>query len=431
MSLGLPGHLFADFIMKFMRAIKSAKLRQILDSRGFPTVECDIFLDDGSFGRASVPSGASTGSREAVEKRDGDASYYLGKSVSGVISDAVSLLIPNLLDIEFVSQAEFDHHLRDLDGTSDKSGFGANILLAFSLAFARASSKSLSCYLYRYFGTGKHIPTPMFNIINGGVHADNALAIQEFMIIPTGISGIGEQIRAGAEVYHNLRKILKRDGKSCNIGDEGGFAPAGLGNTTDALKYINLAISEADYTRRQISIGLDAAANEFFSDGKYHIDGHQYSSSELVAYYRSIIDEFKILSIEDPMAESDTDGWKLASSSLGDINVIGDDIFVTNTEILRECIDSKIGNAVLIKPNQVGTITETIKTIYTAKEAGYKCVVSHRSGETEDNYIAHLAVGCSADYIKAGAPARGERTIKYNELLRIEETFLTPEFSTV
>jgi len=404
-----------------MYKVISVKAREIMDSRGNPTVEADLWLTDGSFGRAAVPSGASVGEHEAIELRDKD-SRYLGKGVLKAVEGVNSEIAGFLRNNVFNSQAEMDQALISLDGTENKSRLGANALLAVSLAFAKAAALSSGKMLYQYIGDGTTLPRPMMNIINGGVHADNALAIQEFMIVPLKFSSSREAVRCGAEIFQSLRATLKKRGYNTNVGDEGGVAP-NISRASEALDYIMEAIVAAGYKPYdEVAIALDAAASEFYKDQIYHIEDEVLASAELVKYYANLVNNYPIISLEDPMSEHDHEGWKMITEALGEkIQIVGDDIFVTNPKILKKGIEDHIANAVLIKLNQIGTLTETMETIKLAHANGYKAIVSHRSGETEDTTIAHLAVGSGAGQIKTGSPCRTDRVCKYNELMRIEE----------
>lgn len=397
--------------------------RTILDSRGCPTIEVDIYLEGGVMARASVPSGASVGSREALELRDGGTKFH-GKGVEKAVANVNKTISNALLGKNFGSQEELDNFLIALDGSENKSNLGANAILGVSLAFAKASAISLKQPLYKYLGPGAKAPTPFFNVINGGAHADNALDIQEFMIVPHGLPNFADKLRAGSEVFHTLKKLLKQKQLSTNVGDEGGFAPS-IGSAKAALDVVLEAIQTAGYTPgEQISIALDVAASEFFKDGKYHLKGENLvmDAKGLCHYLQELYEHYPIISIEDPMHESDYEGWKLITQAMGkDIQIVGDDVFVTNPELIKMGIEQGFANSVLIKPNQIGTLTETITAINLAKSAGYKTIVSHRSGETEDTTIAHLAVGLECGQIKSGSLSRTDRLCKYNELLRIEE----------
>ena len=409
-----------------MSAIVDIVGREILDSRGNPTVECDVLLESGTMGRAAVPSGASTGSREAIELRDGDQARYLGKGVLKAVDHINTEISEAVLGLDASEQAFLDKTLIDLDGTENKSRLGANAMLAVSMAVARASAEESGLPLYRYFGgMGRmQMPVPMMNVINGGAHANNNLDLQEFMIIPVGAPSFREAIRYGAEVFHALKKIIHDKGMSVAVGDEGGFAPSVPGHEA-AIQMILEAIDQAGYTAgEQIALGLDCAASEFYKDGEYHLDGEglKLSAAAWTDMLATWVDKYPIISIEDGMAEGDWDGWKLLTERLGEkVQLVGDDLFVTNTKILQEGIDKHIANSILIKINQIGTLTETFEAIEMAKRAGYTAVISHRSGETEDSTIADIAVGLNAGQIKTGSMSRSDRMAKYNQLLRIEE----------
>jgi enolase len=409
-----------------MPTISDVIAREILDSRGNPTVEVDIHLDDGSMGRAAVPSGASTGAHEAVELRDGDKSRYLGKGVLTAVENVNQTIAPDLLDMESTSQVEIDELLCELDDTPNKAKLGANAILAVSMAVAKAAAISLDLPLYRYLGgvSARDLPVPMMNILNGGVHADNPIDFQEFMVMPAGAQSFSECLRMGAETFHSLKGVLKARGLSTSVGDEGGFAP-NLKSAEEALEVIIEAIQKAGYKPGEdIYIAMDPASTEFFKDGKYEFTGEGITrtSEQLVDYYKTLCDKFPIISIEDGMAEDDWEGWKLLTDTVGDrVQLVGDDLFVTNTERLSRGIDEGVANSILIKVNQIGTLTETLAAIEMAKRAGYTAVVSHRSGETEDATIADLVVATNAGQIKTGAPCRSDRVAKYNQLLRIEE----------
>ncbi|MDI9331953.1 MAG: phosphopyruvate hydratase [Alphaproteobacteria bacterium] len=409
-----------------MSAIVDIVGREILDSRGNPTVECDVLLESGVMGRAAVPSGASTGSREAIELRDGDKSRYLGKGVLKAVEHINTEISEAVLGLDASEQAFLDKTLIDLDGTENKSRLGANATLAVSMAVARAAAEEAGLPLYRYFGgmNGCQLPVPMMNVINGGAHANNNLDLQEFMIIPVGAPNFREAIRYGAEIFHALKKIIHDKGLSIAVGDEGGFAPNVPGHEA-AIQMILDAIAAAGYTAgEQIAIGLDCASSEFYKDGKYHLEGEGLvldasGWSDMLATW---VDKYPIISIEDGMAEGDWEGWKLLTDKLGDkVQLVGDDLFVTNTKILKEGIEKGVANSILIKINQIGTLTETFAAIEMAKRAGYTAVISHRSGETEDSTIADIAVGLNAGQIKTGSMSRSDRMAKYNQLLRIEE----------
>ncbi|MDZ4146448.1 MAG: phosphopyruvate hydratase [Betaproteobacteria bacterium HGW-Betaproteobacteria-3] len=409
-----------------MSAIVDIVGREILDSRGNPTVECDVLLESGTMGRAAVPSGASTGSREAIELRDGDKSRYGGKGVLKAVEHINTEISEAVLGLDASEQAFLDRTLIDLDGTENKSRLGANAMLAVSMAVARAAAEESGLPLYRYFGGmgGMQLPVPMMNVINGGAHANNNLDLQELMIIPIGAPSFREAVRYGAEVFHALKKIIHDKGMSVAVGDEGGFAP-NVANHEAAIQLILQAIEAAGFVAgEQIALGLDCAASEFYKDGKYHLEaeGLTLSAEEWTDILATWADKYPIISIEDGMAEGDWDGWKHLTERLGDkVQLVGDDLFVTNTKILKEGIDRKIANSILIKINQIGTLTETFAAIEMAKRAGYTAVISHRSGETEDSTIADIAVGTNAGQIKTGSMSRSDRMAKYNQLLRIEE----------
>jgi enolase len=409
-----------------MSAIVDIVGREILDSRGNPTVECDVLLESGVMGRAAVPSGASTGSREAIELRDGDKSRYLGKGVLKAVEHINTEISEAVLGLDASEQSFLDKTLIDLDGTENKSRLGANAMLAVSMAVARAAAEESGLPLYRYFGgmNACQLPVPMMNVINGGAHANNNLDLQELMIIPVGAPNFREAVRYGAEVFHALKKIIHDKGMSIAVGDEGGFAP-NLPNHEAAIQMILDAISAAGYTAGdQIAIGLDCAASEFYKDGKYELKGEGLSltGEQWIDMLATWVDKYPIISIEDGMSEGDWDGWKLLTERLGQkVQIVGDDLFVTNTKILKEGIDKGIANSILIKINQIGTLTETFAAIEMAKRAGYTAVISHRSGETEDSTIADIAVGLNAGQIKTGSMSRSDRMAKYNQLLRIEE----------
>ena len=410
-----------------MSAIVDIVGREILDSRGNPTVECDVLLESGVMGRAAVPSGASTGSREAIELRDGDESRYGGKGVLRAVNHINTEISEAVLGLDASEQAFLDKTLIDLDGTENKSRLGANALLAVSMAVARAAAEEAGLPLYRYFGGmgGCQLPVPMMNVINGGAHANNGLDVQEFMIIPVGADSFREALRWGAEVFHALKKIIHDKGMSTAVGDEGGFAPR-VENHEAAIQLILQAIEAAGYTAgEQIALGLDCASSEFYKDGQYVLNGEgglKLSAEQWSDMLRAWADKYPIISIEDGMAEGDWDGWKLLTERLGkNVQLVGDDLFVTNTKILKEGIAKGVANSILIKINQIGTLTETFAAIEMAKRAGYTAVVSHRSGETEDSTIADIAVGLNAGQIKTGSLSRSDRIAKYNQLLRIEE----------
>ncbi|CAN5253116.1 phosphopyruvate hydratase [soil metagenome] len=410
-----------------MSAIVDIVGREILDSRGNPTVECDVLLESGVMGRAAVPSGASTGSREAIELRDGDKSRYLGKGVLKAVDHINNEISEAVLGLDASEQAFLDRTLIELDGTENKSRLGANAMLAVSMAVARAAAEEAGLPLYRYFGgmAAVQMPVPMMNVINGGEHANNNLDLQELMIIPIGAPSFREALRYGAEVFHALKKILHDKGISTAVGDEGGFAP-NVPNHAAAIEMILEAIDKAGFVAgEQIALGLDCAASEFYKDGKYVLAGEgglSLSAQEWTDMLATWVDKYPIISIEDGMAEGDWDGWKILTDRLGkNVQIVGDDLFVTNTKILKEGIDKGIANSILIKINQIGTLTETFAAIEMAKRAGYTAVISHRSGETEDSTIADIAVGTNAGQIKTGSLSRSDRMAKYNQLLRIEE----------
>jgi enolase len=403
--------------------IASVTAREILDSRGNPTVEAEVLLSGGVVGRAAVPSGASTGSGEAVELRDG-GDRYGGKGVQRALGNIRNAIAPAVVGIEATRQEAIDQIMLDLDGTAEKGKLGANAILAVSLAVAVAAARSLGLPLFRYLGgpSARLLPVPCLNVVNGGAHASNSVDIQEFMLVPGGLGTYREALQAGAECYQTLKKVLAGRGLATNVGDEGGFAP-NLATNRAALELLAEAVEAAGYKLGdQIALALDVAATELFSAGRYQLEGGELTSAEMVDYLVGLVDDFPLVSIEDGMAESDWDGWKALTAKLGSrIQLVGDDLFVTNEELLRKGIASGAGNAILIKVNQIGSLSETLHTMETADRAGFGRMVSHRSGETEDSFIAHLAVATNAGQIKSGAPARGERTAKYNELLRIEE----------
>lgn len=409
-----------------MSTITGVWAREILDSRGNPTVEVEVTLESGATGRAAVPSGASTGAREALELRDGDSSRYGGKGVEQAVKNVMEEISAEVVGLDATRQVELDQVLIDLDGTENKSRLGANAMLGVSMATANAAAEFLGLPLYKYLGSinAKVLPAPMMNIINGGAHAANNLDIQEFMIMPLGAESFREALRMGAETFHALKKILHKDGLATAVGDEGGFAP-NLASHEQAFQYIVKAIEEAGYKPgSQIALAIDAAASEFLKDGKYRFAGENkvMTARELTDYYADLAEKFPIVSIEDGLAEGDWDGWEVLSEVLGDrLQLVGDDIFVTNPALLADGIIRGVGNAILIKLNQIGTLTETMDCIEMAKEASYATVISHRSGETEDSFIADLSVAVNAGQIKTGSLCRSDRTAKYNQLLRIEE----------
>jgi enolase len=412
--------------MKNFIEIIDVYARQILDSRAFPTVEVEVTLEDGTVARAAVPSGASTGMFEAVELRDGDKNIYNGKGVQKAVDNVNNLIAEELIGMNVYDQIAIDKAMIALDGTNNKSKLGANAMLGVSLACARAAAESLGLGLYQYIGgvNAKVLPVPMMNIINGGSHADNNVDLQEFMVMPVGATSFAEALRMSAEVYHTLKGLLKAKNLSTGVGDEGGFAP-NLSSNEEAIKIIIEAIEKAGYVPgKDIYIALDPAASEFFEDGKYNLagEGRVLTPEQMADYYVELANKYPIISIEDGMAEEDWAGWKYLTDKIGDrVQLVGDDLFVTNTDRLRMGIERKTANSILIKLNQIGTLTETLNAIEMAERAGYTAVVSHRSGETEDTTIADLVVAVNAGQIKTGAPARSERVAKYNQLLRIEE----------
>ncbi|MCL6636241.1 MAG: phosphopyruvate hydratase [Peptococcaceae bacterium] len=398
--------------------------REILDSRGNPTVEVDVVLEDGTLGRAAVPSGASTGAFEAVELRDGDSARYLGKGVLKAVENVNNIIAPELMDFDATEQVILDKALIELDGTPNKGKLGANAILGVSLACAKAAAAALGLPLYQYLGgvNGRLLPTPMMNILNGGKHADNNVDIQEFMIMPVGASSFAEALRMGSEVFHHLKKVLKARGLNTAVGDEGGFAPS-LDSNEEALAVIVEAIRQAGYRPGEdVALAMDCAATEFFKDGSYLFEGTPRTADQMIDYYAGLLDKYPVISIEDGLAEDDWDGWRAFTGRLGGkIQIVGDDLFVTNTERLARGIREGAANSILVKVNQIGTLTETLDAIEMAKRAGYTAVVSHRSGETEDVTIADLVVATNAGQIKTGAPSRTDRVAKYNQLIRIEE----------
>jgi enolase len=409
-----------------MSEIRTLHAREVLDSRGNPTIEVEAWLESGAYGRALVPSGASTGSREAVELRDDEENRYLGKGVKRAIQNVIEVIAPEVEGLEAAEQALIDRALLELDGTPNKSGLGANALLGVSLAAARAAADEAGLPLYQYLGGpgARILPVPLMNVLNGGVHADNGLDIQEFMIVPAGAGSFGEALRMGVEIFHTLKKLLKDKGLSTGVGDEGGFAPA-LGSNEAALDLLLRAIERAGYRPGdEVWLALDAAASEFHENGRYRLraDRTVKSAEEMIEFYEGLAGRYPICSIEDGLGEDDRAGWQGLTRRLGGrMQLVGDDLFVTNPAILQEGIRQGLANALLVKVNQIGTLTETLEAVELAKRAGYGTVISHRSGETEDTFIADLAVGVNAGQIKTGSLARGERTAKYNQLLRIEE----------
>ena len=409
-----------------MAAIIETFAREILDSRGNPTVEVEVFLEDGTIGHAAVPSGASTGAFEACELRDGDKARYGGKGVLKAVENVNSIIGPAIQGFDATEQAAIDKLMISLDGTDNKSKLGANAILGVSMAVARAAAKSLDLPLYQYLGgfNAKELPVPMMNILNGGAHADNNVDIQEFMIMPVGAESFTEALRSCAEVYHTLKTVLKGKGLSTGVGDEGGFAP-NLESNEEALEVICEAIKAAGYEPgKDFKLAIDAASSEFYKDGKYDLagEGKIKTAEEMVDFYEYLVGKYPIVSIEDGLAEEDWDGWKVLTDRLGKkVQLVGDDLFVTNSKRLAQGIDMGVANSILVKVNQIGTLTEAFEAMELAKRSGYTCVVSHRSGETEDAIIADIAVAVNAGQIKTGAPARSERVAKYNQLLRIEE----------
>ena len=407
-----------------MASIEAVGAREILDSRGNPTVEVEVALDDGTIARAAVPSGASTGAFEAVERRDGDPARYSGKGVEGAVTAVLDQIGPELLGFDASDQRLIDQAMLDLDGTDNKGSIGANAILGVSLAVARAAAESASLPLFRYVGgpSAHVLPVPMLNILNGGAHADSGVDIQEFMVAPIGAASFSEALRWGAEVYHALKSVLKDKGLSTGLGDEGGFAPS-VPSNRDALDLIAVAVEKAGYTLGpDVALALDVAATEFHGDGGYRFEGSTRSSQEMIDYYAGLLDAYPLVSIEDPLSEDDWEGWTGITTSLGSrVQIVGDDLFVTNPARLAQGIESGAANALLVKVNQIGTLTETLDAVSLAHRNGYRCMMSHRSGETEDTTIADLAVATDCGQIKTGAPARSERVAKYNQLLRIEE----------
>ena len=407
-----------------MAMITAVHARQILDSRGNPTVEVEVLLEDGSYGRAAVPSGASTGAFEAVERRDGDKKVYLGKGVLDAVKAVDEEIAEAVIGLDATDQRLVDRTMLDLDGTDNKGSLGANAILGVSLAVARAAANASDLELYKYLGgPNAHVlPVPMMNILNGGSHADSNVDIQEFMIAPIGAATFSEALRTGVEVYHSLKGVLKERGLATGLGDEGGFAP-NLESNRAALDLISEAIEKAGYTvGTDVALALDVASSEFFENGKYSFEGKQLSAAEMTSYYEELVRDYPIVSIEDPLDEDDWAGWQALTASVGtQVQIVGDDLFVTNPERLARGIDEGAGNALLVKVNQIGSLTETFDAISLAQRHMFHCMISHRSGETEDTTIADIAVATNAGQIKTGAPARSERVAKYNQLLRIEE----------
>jgi enolase len=398
--------------------------REVFDSRGNPTVEAEVVLESGVSARAIVPSGASTGEREALELRDGDKSRFRGKGVLNAVNNVNDIIAPKLEGLDVIDQVLIDNILLELDGTENKSKLGANAILSVSMAVARAAADFEDLPLYRYLGgaRARELPVPMMNVINGGAHAQNPLDVQEFMIVPVGADSFKEALRKGIEVFHALKEVLKEKGLASGVGDEGGFAPQ-ISSTRQAIDMLMLSIERAGYNPGgDVCLALDVAASELYQEGRYRIEGKTLDGEQLVAFYESLISDYPVISIEDGFSQNDWDGWKLFTKRCSSkIQIVGDDVFVTNPKILMEGISQGIGNSVLVKLNQIGTVTETLTAIEMAKRAGYTCVISHRSGETEDSFIADLAVGVNAGQIKTGSASRSERIAKYNQLLRIEE----------
>jgi enolase len=407
--------------------IEAVHAREILDSRGRPTVEVEVFLSGGARGRAAIPSGASTGEREALELRDGDPDRFMGKGVLRAVENVNERIAPEIVGEDALDQILIDRILCELDGTPNKSQLGANAILGVSMAVARAAAEAQGLSLWRYLGgvRGRILPVPFMNLLNGGCHADNDLDIQEFMIVPAGFPSFREALRCGSEIFHHLKTLLDRRGHATSVGDEGGFAPK-LESNVQALEFLAEAVEQAGYELgRQVFLALDAAASEFYIDGKYIMKSDprtEFSSADLVGFYEELVEKYRIVSIEDGLAQNDWEGWRLLTERLGDrVQLVGDDIFVTNTNLIARGIREGVANSVLIKLNQIGTVTETLQAMDLAKENGYTTVVSHRSGETEDTFIADLTVGTNAGMIKTGSVCRSERVAKYNQLLRIEE----------
>ena len=411
-----------------MSEIVTVKAREILDSRGNPTVETEVLLASGAFGKAAVPSGKSTGKYEAIELRDNDPERFRGKGVLKAVENVNEIIAKKIVGMESTNQSDIDREMIELDGTANKSKLGANAILSVSLSVATATAREFGIPLYKYLEGANAItlPVPQFNVLNGGEHADSGLNIQEFLLLPIGVPNFREALRYGSEIYHTLSSILKKDSFSTSVGDEGGFAPR-VGSGENALKYLVRAIQEADYIPgKDVFVGFDAAASAFFKNGAYTYEGKKMASLEMIDYYERLVNEFPIISIEDGLAEEDWDGWAKLTERLGNrIQLVGDDIYVTNSEKLKRGIKESASNAVLIKLNQIGTLTETMDTVRLANSADFNIVVSHRSGETADVFISHLAVGMNIGQIKSGAPCRTERVEKYNELIRIEEDLAT------
>lgn len=409
-----------------MTEIIDVNAREILDSRGNPTIEVDVVTVSGGFGRAAVPSGASTGTREALELRDKDKNRYLGKGVTKALENVNDIIAPEIIGLDAADQMTLDHQMIEMDGTENKSKLGANALLGISMASARAAADVIGVPLYQYIGgiNARYLPVPMMNIVNGGAHATNSLDIQEFMIIPVGAVNVAEAVRMGAETFHALKNLLKEKGLSTGVGDEGGFAPD-LESNEAAIQFIMKAIEVAGYAPgKDIALGLDAAASEFYKDGKYQLvsENKSLTSEEMIDYYAALVEKYPILSIEDGLDEQDWENWSLMTDRLGaSVQLVGDDVFVTNPAILAKGIEQGVANSILIKLNQIGTLTETLDAVEMARQAGYTTVISHRSGETEDTFIADLVVGVGSGQIKTGSLSRSDRVAKYNQLIRIEE----------
>ncbi len=407
-----------------MSAIVEVRGREVLDSRGNPTVEAEVLLESGAVGRAIVPSGASTGEREALELRDNDPKRFHGKGVLKAVENINTVIAKEIRGMEALNQTEIDKKLIELDGTENKSRLGANAILAVSMAVARASAEELGIPLFMYLGgaNARRLPVPLMNVINGGAHADNPLDFQEFMIVPVCGASFKEALRAGVEVFHTLKKVLKEKGFNTNVGDEGGFAPE-LSSTEEALDILMLSIERAGYKPGEdVFLALDVASSELYENGTYRVEGKTLSSDDMIKLYEKLIEKYPVVSIEDPLSENDWEGWKNLTDALGDkVQLVGDDLFTTNPKVLKEGIKRGVANSILIKLNQIGTVTETLETIMLAKENGYTTIVSHRSGETEDTFISHLAVAVNSGQIKTGSASRTDRIAKYNELLRIEE----------
>jgi enolase len=409
-----------------MTTITDVYAREVLDSRGNPTVEVEVYLESGAMGRAIVPSGASTGAYEAVELRDGDKGRYLGKGVLKAVDNVNDIIAPEIIGLDALDQVGIDQKMIELDGTPNKGKLGANAILAVSMAVARAAAEAQKLPLYVYLGgfNAKTLPVPMMNILNGGAHADNNVDVQEFMVLPVGAPSFREALRTGAEIFHSLKSVLKEKGLNTAVGDEGGFAP-NLSSNEEAITTIISAIERAGYKPGEdVFLGMDVASTEFYKDGKYHLEGEgkSFTSREFVDFLASWVDKYPILTIEDGCAEDDWEGWKLLTDKLGKkVQLVGDDLFVTNTKRLSQGIEKGVGNSILVKVNQIGTLTETFDAIEMAKRAGYTAIISHRSGESEDSTIADIAVATNAGQIKTGAPSRTDRVAKYNQLLRIED----------